>query len=129
MANRERSLATIAEALVAATLGTMNAWPEESRAAFVMAFEPEGARLLRDMAKRVATAVTALLASAGDASFADVADIGFAVTGALAGAARALVEHGVEASALAAQHRQLVLMMRGYLELAAREGGTVSSGS
>ena len=114
-----RSRAVIAEALVGAFLQTMVAKPQQSRAAYIIAVELEGARLLPKMAGRAAEAVAKLLVSADDGRFADVAEVAFTVTAALGGAARALIEHGLALELLQAQRRQLTLMMQGYLQLAA----------
>ena len=115
-------LDAIADALVSGFMQVMSSRPDESSAAFLVAVEAESAGLLRAMSDRVAIAVARLLSSAEDARFADLASVALTVTGTLAGAARSLIEHGLEPASVLAQRAQLTLMMRGYLRLAAQTG-------
>ena len=115
-----RPLDAIADALVSAFMQVMSARPDESQAAYIVAVEAESASLLRKMSDRIAIAVARLLSSATDATFADLPSVALTVTGTLAGAARSLIEHGLNPASLLSQRGQLTLMMRGYLRLAAR---------
>lgn len=111
-------LTEIAQALVAAFMAMVQSRPQESQAAFSLTGEPENAALLRIVTDRIACAVGEVLTNAADASFEHPADVAMTLTSAMAGAARSLIEHGLAPARVTAQGRQLVLMLKGYLEAA-----------
>ncbi len=117
--SRSQPLSDVATNLVSAFLSTIEARPQESRAAYGLLAEPENAELVKLLFERTTAAVAEALSMSTDASFDDASEVAMAVTNALAGSARSLIEHGLAADMVNAQRRQLTLMVSGYLQAAA----------
>jgi AcrR family transcriptional regulator len=108
----------MADGLVDVFLGAKAAHLRDLPALYLIAAEMDAGSMLRSISKRMESAVAELLASAEDADLGDVAAISFTLIYAMAGSIRALVERGVSVADLQTARRQLVLLVRGYLEQA-----------
>ena len=118
--SQSQPLADVATNLVSAFLDTIHSRPQESKAAYGLMAEPENVELVKALAERTTSAVGRALSASADASFENASDVAMAVTNALAGSARSLIEHGLAADMICAQRRELTLMVSGYLAAAAR---------
>jgi AcrR family transcriptional regulator len=113
-------LGAISDGLVAAYLEAKTRHLEGTRALYAITYELDnGADLVGSAARRIQAAITPLLASASDASFADVARVGFALRAALAGTVRTVLERGATPASLAMLRSELPRICRAYLLTAA----------
>lgn len=117
-----RKLAAISDALVAAYLGAKMANFETTRALYRVAPELDLAALQTSMSARIDRCVTAALASAPDARFADIRAVALTLLAAVTGATRTVLERGASAASLKIIASELPRMCRAYLRDAAKSG-------
>ncbi len=120
--HRGQPVTAIAEGLVNAYLDAKTARIDVSQALYQVAAGLDTGNLIIDISQRIRGAVAAVLASASDASFADLPDITFALMAAISGAIRMALERGSASPALRTLRPQLVTMCRAYLQAAAVRG-------
>ncbi|WP_174296682.1 TetR/AcrR family transcriptional regulator [Sphingomonas bacterium] len=116
--SRAQPLDDIAANLIAAFLEVIQSRPDESRAAYSLLAEPENAGWADVLFERTTVAVGRALATSVNATFDNTVDVAVAVTNALAGSARWLIERGLPPDVVRAQREQLTLMVSGYLRSA-----------
>lgn len=118
--HRGGRLAAISDALVAAYLGAKTASLATTRALYRVAPELDLAALQKDNSARVSKAVSAALASASDATFADLRAAAITLQATVTGATRTLLESGASPDMLKIVARELPRMCRAYLRDAAK---------
>ena len=118
--SRAQPLEHVAANLIAAFLEVIQSRPDESRAAYSLLAEPENAGLAEALFERTTVAISGALATSIDASFDNTVDVAVAMTNALAGSTRWLIERGLPSDLVEAQRRQLTLMVSGYLRSAGK---------
>lgn len=93
-----------------------------TRALYRSVTELDNEALIEAFASRVDAATAAMLASASDATFADLEGVNLTLVTVIFGTVRNAFERNLTAAATDALHRQLMLMCRSYLRVAtARE--------
>ncbi|AJY46436.1 TetR family transcriptional regulator [Martelella endophytica] len=126
---RSRHGATIgdmAEALIDTYWRAKTERADVTRALYRSVVELDNEGLLADFAARADAATTAMLASACDADFEDIASVNLTLVTMVFGAVRNAFERNLDDDATMALRGQLVLMCRSYLE-AVSAPGTVRS--
>ncbi|MHC8411249.1 TetR/AcrR family transcriptional regulator [Pseudomonas sp. Hz4] len=108
-------VAAMSEGIVTAFVDTKLNQPDASRALYKIAGEFDTDDLRIDMIKRLQDACSALLASATDAKFADLADVSFTLLTAMNGTMKAMLERGTQANKVKILRMQLLALCRGYL--------------
>lgn len=89
---------------------------EASLALYALARELGAEAMVRKSSRRAQTALISMLASAGDATFADLEAPSFILVSATVGPVQALLEAGAKPESVAAMRRHLVELCVGYLE-------------
>lgn len=93
--------------------------PEVTRALYRSVVEIDNDALIEVFASRVDAATSAMLASASDATFTDLGSVNLTLVTVIFGTVRNTFERNLTAAAADALHRQLMLMCRSYLKVAA----------
>ena len=106
------------EALIDAYRAAKTERADVTRALYRSVVELDNEALVEAFAARVDAATAAMLASAPDATFADLEGVTLALVTVVFGAVRNAFERNLTAVATDALHRQLVLMCRSYLRAA-----------
>ena len=114
-----RTLAAISDALVAAYLDAKMASFETTRALYRLAPELDLAGLQNDIGARIDKSVTALLASASNAQFANLCSVVITLHAALTGATRTVMERGASRATLNIMAEEMPKMCRAYLRAVA----------
>jgi len=105
----------MASAFVDAFLSVNLRRPEEAKALYAVAEKRGGAALAAHMRTRIVAAVSAMLASAPDASFDDPALVATIALGVLVGPVKPLLEEQASAAFRARVEDELVLLVMAYL--------------
>lgn len=113
-------LATISDALVTAYLDAKTANLKTTRALYRIAPELDLAALQKDNSARINNAVSAALASASDAKFADLRTVALTLQATVTGTTRALLESDASPSMWSVVSNELPRMCRAYLRDVAR---------
>lgn len=108
-------------ALVTAFLAAKLRDPQESRALYAVATERGGAELAAEAYGRMATAITAMLASASEGKFADPALIATVGLSSLVGPVRAVLEGQAPPGFEANLEAQLIVMLSAYFQAACQQ--------
>ncbi|MGJ0425720.1 TetR/AcrR family transcriptional regulator [Methylocystis sp.] len=114
--HRGQQLSQMGTAFVVAFLAAKLRDPEEARALYSVAEERGGAALAARMRTRIASAVTAMLASAPDARFDDPAMVAKIALGALVGPVQTLLKEPAPARFTARLEKELILLVTAYLQ-------------
>lgn len=112
------TLATIADGIVNAFLDIKIRQPDVTRALYKIAAELDTEELRGGTAKRLQDACSKLLDSAIDANFNDLPDISFTLLTAMNGTTRAVFEFGAQPHMIDVLRTQLLVLCRGYLQIA-----------
>ena len=118
--HRGQSIAAISEGIVNAFVDEKIRQPDVSRALYRIAAELDTDELRVGISRRLQDACCALLGSAKDVRFDDLADVSFTLLTAMNGTMRALFELGVHSSRAGMLRKQLLTLCRGYLLAAAK---------
>jgi AcrR family transcriptional regulator len=108
-------LATMVARVVEAFLRAKTERIDEARALYAVASELDAAELVKAVGKRGCAAIEAMLATASDARFNDLALTSFMFSAAMVGPTRAMLEGGAPTKMLRALHGQLESLCLGYL--------------
>jgi AcrR family transcriptional regulator len=117
---RGQKVAAISDALVAAYLDAKMANFETTRALYRVAPELDLAALQNSISARIDKTVTAALASASDAAFADIRTVAITLQAVVTGAIRTVLERGASPALLKIIAGELPKMCRVYLRAAAK---------
>lgn len=109
------ALQPMVRALVGTYIGAKLARPEASRALYMIAMAHGGEEILQQVQGKMCRAVSALLASAADASFAQPDTVAVILVSALAGALCHAVGSDPSATTLEAMHQHLNTLGYGYV--------------
>jgi AcrR family transcriptional regulator len=113
---RGKPVSDMASALVTTFLAAKLRDPDKSRVLYAVAGERGGAKLAARVHARMATAITAMLASAPDAHFDDPAVTAAILLGTLLGQVRILLEGQAPPGFHACLEGQLILALTAYLQ-------------
>ena len=125
-------LAAMVSAVVAAVVQALTERIDEARALYVVGVEfqkrveVQKRKLVRESEKRSRAALTAMLATATDARFEDLATVSFMFTAAMVGPTRAMLEGGVPQKMARGLRSQLESLCLGYLEREAQPRSTLT---
>lgn len=112
----------MAEALIETYWRAKTERADVTRALYRSVVEIDNEALIDTFARRVDTATAAMLASASDATFADLESVSLTLVTVIFGTVRNAFERNLTAPAADALHGQLLLMCRSYLRVAMRGG-------
>lgn len=115
-----KPLSTMVESIVTAYVRVKTANLDESRALYAVAAELDAPGYVRDVQARNRAVLEAMLKTAADAQFDDVATVTFMLSGALTGPLRLLLEGGAPKTTHRKLCEQLTSLCLGYLEREAR---------
>ena len=113
--NHGEPVSTMVEAIVHAFVDAKLERADISTALYAMAAGPEAAALLRKAGKRGQAALSAMLATAPDARFDDLAFSSLVLLSAMGGATRTVLEAGAPPRMVSLLRKQLVHLGRGFL--------------
>ncbi len=113
------SIASIAQAITRAFLQAKFRNLDASVSLYAISDDVEGKRIVRDMHTRANRAMTAVLRTARDITFANPEITAATMLSAMAGVSRAMLEPGVTRFTMAIMQEQLTLMARAFLEASA----------
>jgi Tetracyclin repressor-like, C-terminal domain len=114
------SLATMVSAVVEAVVQAKTERLDEARALYAVADELDSRELVREVEKRGRAVLAAMLATATDARFDDLATVTFMFAAAMSGPTRAMLEGRAPQKMAHALRGQLESLCLGYLEREAR---------
>jgi AcrR family transcriptional regulator len=117
---RDACLSEMVKAVVAAFVKAKTANLDESRALYAVALELDSRGYVQEVQARNRAALTAMLSTASDAHFDDIATTTFMFTGALVGPIRLVLEGESPQSMIHKLPGQLESICLGYLEREAR---------
>lgn len=116
---RGATLDSMVEAVIDTYWRAKTERPDVTRALYRSVVELDNAALVEAFAARVDATAAAMLASASDATFTDVESVNLTLVTVIFGTVRNAFERNLSPAAVDTLHRQLLLMCRSYLRLAA----------
>lgn len=116
------ALATMVSTVVEAVVQAKTKRLDEARALYVVGDELDSLDLMREVEKRGRAALAAMLATATDARFDDLATVTFMFAAAMSGPTRAMLEGRAPRKMMHVLRGQLESLCLGYLEREARSG-------
>ncbi len=115
-ATHHARLSAMVAAVVGAFVHAKTERVDEARALYGVASELDSTELVQAVGRRNRTAISAMLATASDARFDDLALIAFMFSAAMAGPTRAMLEGGASSTMLRALPGHLGSLCLGYLQ-------------
>lgn len=116
LAQHGRPIARMVEALVTTYWTVKMERPEVTRALYRSVVELDNEALIEAFAHRIDTATAAMLASASDATFANLATVNLTLLNTIFGTVRSVFERNLSSAQASAVQGQLVLMCNAYLK-------------